>query len=74
MMKDEISLCEGKYRFGMDDRGVLVCFRHGESWRTFIGDNAVLALYRELVDLRAATKTQIPIGESNGRNRQEDQG
>lgn len=39
-------LSDGKYEFKLDTRGVLVCLRHGQPWRDFVGDNAVLALYQ----------------------------
>lgn len=50
-MKEEIVLCGGKYRFYIDELNVLRCSRHGENWRDFIGDNAVLALFRECLEL-----------------------
>lgn len=51
-MKEEIVLCDGKYKFYIDELGVLRCLRNGENWRDFIGDNAVLALFRECLELR----------------------
>ena len=45
---DEIVLDGGKYRFYMED-GLLRCNRYGESWRDFIGDNAVTLLFRECI-------------------------
>lgn len=49
---EEIALHDGKYRFWMD--GVILrCARYEERyWREFIGDNAVLALFRECIELR----------------------
>ena len=44
-LREEVILCGGKYVFRIDERGVLLCLRHGEPWREFIGDNAILALF-----------------------------
>lgn len=62
-MKDEIELCGGKYKFYTDERGVLLCLRHGEPWRDFVGDNAVLALYRECLDLKRREEDQQSYGD-----------
>lgn len=47
-----IILREGKYHFYFDAEGILRCKRYGEPWRDFIGDNAVLALFRHAVELQ----------------------
>lgn len=47
---EEIVLCGGKYRFWIDDKSTVHCDRYGESWRDFVGDKAVLALFRECLD------------------------
>ena len=57
---EELILCNGKYRFYLDQNGILRCNRYGEPWREFIGDNAVLALFRYAVE--ASYKERREIG------------
>lgn len=45
-----MKLCDGKYEFKMDGPR-LVCLRHGEPWREFVGDNAILSLFRHAEEL-----------------------
>ena len=49
-MNEEIVLCGGKYKFYIDELNDLRCLRNGENWWDFIGDNAVLALFRECLE------------------------
>jgi len=49
---DVVVLCDGKYEFVRDPAYGLKCLRHGESWREFIGDNAVHELFGEVLRLR----------------------
>lgn len=61
-MTETITLCDGKYTFVWDGTR-LVCLRHGEPWRDFVGDNAVLALFRyarELEDVRKPVTGEHP--------------
>lgn len=44
---NSISLCDGKYFFFLDAKGTLICDRNQESWREFVGDKAVYALFQE---------------------------
>ncbi len=55
---DEIILEEGKYRFHKENY-LLCCDRHGESWRDFVGDNAVHALFDECIDLKRKEVNQM---------------
>ena len=50
----EVSLDDSKYVFilGPESTQFLRCLRHGEEWRGFCGDNAVHALFAEVVRLR----------------------
>lgn len=51
-MNDKVTLCDGKYTFRMEDSR-LVCDRYDDKeWREFVGDNAVYALFEEVVRLR----------------------
>lgn len=47
-----VVLCDGKYEFVRDPFCGLKCLRHGESWREFVGDNAVHELFEEVLRLR----------------------
>lgn len=57
-----MKLCGGKYEFVMGKDGILRCLRHGDSWREFVGDNAVLALFRhaEELDSRSVPTKRSP--------------
>lgn len=45
---EEVSLDSGKYRFRYNvDTYELVCWRYGQEWRTFVGDNAVFCLFQK---------------------------
>jgi hypothetical protein len=49
-----IKLRDGKYEFYVDGRGVLKCARYEDrEWRDFVGDNAVLALFRRCEELQS---------------------
>ena len=48
---DEIILDEGKYKFYIKN-DALCCDRHGEKWRKFLGDKAVLSLFHECLELK----------------------
>ncbi len=47
---DTIILEDGKYEFRRMKNGSLLCYRHGESWRDFVGDRAVGALFDECLE------------------------
>ncbi len=58
----EIILEDGKYRFYVHlDDSTLLCDRHGETWRDFIGDKAVSALFTRCLDL------QMELAKERGR-------
>ncbi len=60
-------LSDGKYEFKMQG-DTLVCLRYGEEWRDFIGDNAVLALFRHAEELEDANeKARLEYQELNER-------
>lgn len=46
-----ITLCDGKYEFYRDAAGLL-CKRHGEPWRDFLGDKAISALFEYALEMR----------------------
>jgi hypothetical protein len=46
-----VKIYDGKYEFYEDERGMLMCKRHGESWRDFVGDKAVHGLFSYARDL-----------------------
>lgn len=49
-----IKLCDGKYEFYIDDvTGRFMCKRYDSSWRDFVGDKAVHALYEHALELQA---------------------
>ncbi len=50
-MTERITVGDGEYEFCLEG-GSLRCRRHGEVWRDFIGDNAVLALFRHALELQ----------------------
>lgn len=50
-MEDLLILENGKYKF-YKVNGILKCDRYDEPWRDFLGDNAVNALYDELVEVK----------------------
>lgn len=54
-----MKLRNGKYDFYIDDDGNLKCRRHGEDWRGFLGDNAVLALFQHARDLEERVASAI---------------
>jgi hypothetical protein len=65
-----MKLCNGKYEFYRDVAGVL-CKRHGEPWRDFIGDKAVNALFEyalqlehELSEAQATIQRQLRYAEA----------
>jgi len=65
-MNEEIVLCGGKYKFYIDELNVLRCLRNGENWRDFIGDNAVLALFRECLDYQKGVEWERKHGGFTG--------
>lgn len=46
-----MKIYDGKYEFYEDERGTLMCKRHGEPWREFVGDKAVHGLFSHARDL-----------------------
>ena len=46
----ELYLEGGKYIFQETKEGSLVCLRHGEYWRVFIGDKVVHALFDQVIE------------------------
>ncbi len=49
----DVTVGDGKYRLMQYPNGELVAYRHGERWRSLLGDNLVLALAQEIERLRA---------------------
>lgn len=59
-----MKLSGGKYEFKtvpaeVGGGEVLVCLRYGEPWRDFVGDNAILALYRRAEELEQALRQEL---------------
>jgi hypothetical protein len=54
-MENKVELCDGKYTFYVDEKGILKCLRYGIAWRDFVGDNAIHALYDKIIELQGVT-------------------
>lgn len=51
---------DGKYEFVMrESDGVLLCRRHGQEWREFVGDKAVTALFQRCRELEAGLRHEL---------------
>jgi len=51
----EIVVSDGKYTFYMKEH-TLYCDRYGETWREFLGDNAVTSLFNKCLELQNAMR------------------
>lgn len=66
-MSERIEIYDGKYTVvnNLSSGGGLHALRYGEEWRNLAGDNLVLAMYHEIVELQdkvtqlQATNTEI---------------
>jgi len=56
-----LTLESGKYAFRKDAAGLLRCDRYAESWRDFLGDKAVSALFDHAVELHEALPLLIQM-------------
>jgi hypothetical protein len=57
----KLSLDDGKYEIHKsDDMKIFDCTRHGEGWRSLVGDNMVLALVDRIQELEERVK--LPHG------------
>ena len=51
-MTPQHELDGGKYVFTLNDEGIPVALRNGESWQEFRGSKFLLALFEEITDLK----------------------
>lgn len=54
---NELTFGDGKYTITGIETGNLQALRHGESWRSLVGDKMVLSLVQEIQHLRSREET-----------------